>query len=150
MKVIFLKDVKGTAKKGEMKEVSDGYARNFLFPKGIAKEANAVNINEHKQQEKGKEIKAQREEEEARQLGEKIRGTKVEIFSKAGDGGRLFGAITSKDIAEALGRKLGLDIDKKKILLNDSIKTLGITEVEIKLHTRVSTKISVEVKEQNA
>ena len=84
MKVIFLKDVKGTAKKGEMKEVSDGYARNFLFPKGIAKEANAVNINEHKQQEKGKEIKAQREEEEARQLGEKIRGTKVEIFSKAG------------------------------------------------------------------
>lgn len=150
MKVIFLKDVKGTAKKGEMKEVSDGYARNFLFPKGIAKEANAVNINEHKQQEKGKEIKAQREEEEARQLGEKIRGTKVEIFSKAGDGGRLFGAITSKDIAEALGRKLGLDIDKKKILLNDPIKTLGITEVEIKLHTRVSTKISVEVKEQNA
>ena len=150
MKVIFLKDVKGTAKKGEMKEVSDGYARNFLFPKGIAKEANAVNINEHKQQEKGKEIKAQREEEEARRLGEKIRGTKVEIFSKAGDGGRLFGAITSKDIAEALGRKLGLDIDKKKILLNDPIKTLGITEVEIKLHTRVSTKISVEVKEQNA
>ena len=68
MKVIFLKDVKGTAKKGEMKEVSDGYARNFLFPKGIAKEANAVNINEHKQQEKGKEIKAQREEEEARRL----------------------------------------------------------------------------------
>ena len=109
-----------------------------------------MNINEHKQQEKGKEIKAQREEEEARQLGEKIRGTKVEIFSKAGDGGRLFGAITSKDIAEALGRKLGLDIDKKKILLNDPIKTLGITEVEIKLHTRVSTKISVEVKEQNA
>ncbi len=150
MKVIFLKDVKGTAKKGELKEVSDGYARNFLFPKGLAKEANAVNINDHKQQEKGKEIKAQREEDEARKLGESINGTKVEIFSKAGDGGRLFGAITSKDIADAVSKKLNLDIDKKKILLSDPIKTLGITEVEIKLHTKVITKITVEVKEQNA
>ncbi len=150
MKVIFLKDVKGTAKKGELKEVSDGYARNFLFPKGLAKEANAVNINDHKQQEKGKEIKAQREEDEARKLGESINGTKVEIFSKAGDGGRLFGAITSKDIADAVSKKLNLDIDKKKILLSDPIKTLGITEVEIKLHAKVITKITVEVKEQNA
>ncbi len=137
-------------KKGELKEVSDGYARNFLFPKGLAKEANAVNINDHKQQEKGKEIKAQREEDEARKLGESINGTKVEIFSKAGDGGRLFGAITSKDIADAVSKKLNLDIDKKKILLSDPIKTLGITEVEIKLHTKVITKITVEVKEQNA
>ncbi|MDO4711982.1 MAG: 50S ribosomal protein L9 [Peptostreptococcaceae bacterium] len=150
MKVIFLKDVKGTAKKGELKEVSDGYARNFLLPKGIAKEANAVNINEHKQQEKGKEIKAQREEEEARELGEKIRGTRVEIFTKAGEGGRLFGAITSKDIADALSKKIGMDVDKKKILLAEPIKNLGTVDVEIKLHQKVVTPIHVDVKEKNA
>lgn len=150
MKVIFLKDVKGTAKKGELKEVSDGYARNFLFPKGIAKEANTANINEHQQQEKGREIKAQREEEEARQLGEKLKGTKVEIFTKAGEGGRLFGAITSKDIADALAKQIGFDVDKRKILLNEPIKNLGTAEVEIKLHPKVSTQIQVEVKEKNA
>ncbi|MDO5062531.1 MAG: 50S ribosomal protein L9 [Peptostreptococcaceae bacterium] len=150
MKVIFLKDVKGTAKKGELKEVSDGYARNFLLPKGIAKEANAVNINDHKQQEKGKEIKAQREEDEARELGKKIQGTCVEIFTKAGEGGRLFGAITSKDIADALSKKIDMDVDKKKILLNDPIKTLGTVDVEIKLHQKVVTQIHVDVKEKDA
>lgn len=150
MKVIFLKDVKGTAKKGELKEVSDGYARNFLLPKGIAKEANAVNINDHKQQEKGKEIKAQREEDEARELGKKIQGTRVEIFTKAGEGGRLFGAITSKDIADALSKKIDMDVDKKKILLNDPIKTLGTVDVEIKLHQKVVTQIHVDIKEKDA
>lgn len=150
MKVIFLKDVKGTAKKGELKEVSDGYARNFLLPKGIAKEANAVNINDHKQQEKGKEIKAQREEDEARELGKKIQGTRVVIFTKAGEGGRLFGAITSKDIADALSKKIDMDVDKKKILLNDPIKTLGTIDVEIKLHQKVVTQIHVDVKEKDA
>lgn len=149
MKVIFLKDVKGTAKKGEVKEVSDGYARNFLFPKGVAREANTANINEHNQQEKAKEIKSQREEEEAMALGKQLEGAGVEIFAKAGDGGRLFGAITSKDIAEQLGKKLNIQVDKRKILLDEPIKTLGTTEVEIKLHPKVSTKVKVEVKEKN-
>lgn len=149
MKVIFLKDVKGTAKKGELKEVSDGYARNFLFPKGIAKEANTVNLNEHKQQEKGKEIKAQREEEEARELGKSMDGKRVEIFTKAGEGGRLFGAITSKDIADSVKKKLGIEVDKRKILLSDPIKHIGSFDVEIKLHPKVSTKIIVDVKEKD-
>ncbi|MDO5096602.1 MAG: 50S ribosomal protein L9 [Peptostreptococcaceae bacterium] len=149
MKVIFLKDVKGTAKKGELKEVSDGYARNFLFPKGIAKEANTANLNEHKQQEKGKEIKAQREEEEARELGKSMDGKRVEIFTKAGEGGRLFGAITSKDIADAVHKKLGIEVDKRKVLLSDPIKHIGSFDVEIKLHPKVSTKIAVDVKEKD-
>lgn len=149
MKVIFLKDVKGTAKKGELKEVSDGYARNFLLKQGLAKEANAVNVNDHKMQEKGKEIKAQREEDEARALAEKIKGTKIELFTKAGESGRLFGAITNKDIADELNKKLKLDIDKKRVLLDEPIKNLGAVEIEIKLHQRVSTKITVDIKEKN-
>lgn len=149
MKVIFLKDVKGTAKKGEVKEVSDGYARNFLFPKGIAQEASAVNINELKHQEKAKEINAQREEEAARELGETIKDAKITIFTKAGEGGRLFGAITSKDIADQLKKKSGLEVDKRKVLLGEPIKTLGSTEVEIKLHPKVSVKVMVEVKEKD-
>ena len=101
MKVIFLKDVKGTAKKGEIKEVSDGYARNFLLAKGLAKEASQTNLNDHRQQEKAREIKIQKEEEEAVELGSKLKDVKVTIYAKSGEGGKLFGAITSKDIAEA-------------------------------------------------
>ncbi len=150
MKVIFLQDVKGTAKKGELKEVSDGYARNFLFPKGLAKEANAVNLNDHKQQEKGREIKAQREEEEARLLGESLKDKRVVIFAKAGEGGRLFGAITSKDISEALEKQFAKEIDKKKILLAEPIKAVGAFEVPIKLHQRVTVEIGVDVRAKDA
>lgn len=149
MKVIFLKDVKGTAKKGDVKEVSDGYARNFLIAKGIAKEASSNNLNDHKQQEKAKEIKAQREEAEAVELGKSLEGKSVTIYAKAGDGGRLFGAVTSKDIAEASKKQLGVEFDKRKILLEDQIKVLGALEVEVKLHPKVTTKIKVDVKEKN-
>lgn len=149
MKVIFLKDVKGTAKKGEMKEVSDGYARNFLLPKGIAKEATTVNINELSQQEKAKEINAQREEEAAVELGKQIKDVVIEIYTKAGEAGRLFGAITSKDIADQLKKQTNVDIDKRKIVLNDPIKTLGATEVDVKLHPKVSVKVTVQVKEKD-
>lgn len=149
MKVIFLKDVKGTAKKGEMKEVSDGYARNFLLPKGIAKEATNVNVNELNQQEKAREINAQREEEAAVELGKQIKDVQVEIYTKAGEGGRLFGAITSKDIADQLKKQTKVDVDKRKIVLNEPIKTLGATEVEVKLHPKVAVKITVQVKEKD-
>lgn len=149
MKVIFLKDVKGTAKKGEMKEVSDGYARNFLLPKGVAKEATAVNINELKHQEKAKEINAQREEELAVELGSKIKETSITIFTKAGEGGRLFGAITTKDIADQLKKQTGMEIDKRKIVLEEPIKSLGTTEVDVKLHPKVTVKVSVSVKEKD-
>lgn len=149
MKVIFLKDVKGTAKKGEVKEVSDGYARNFLLAKGIAKEANQTNLNDHKQQEKAKEIKAQKDEEEAVALGEKLKDTQVTIYAKAGEGGKLFGAITSKDIADQMKKQHNVEFDKRKILLSEPIKMLGTMTVEVKLHPKVSTTIVVEIKEKN-
>lgn len=149
MKVIFLKDVKGTAKKGEIKEVSDGYARNFLLPKGVAKEANAVNINEHKQQEKGREIKAQREEEEARELANSIKDKVITICTKAGEGGKLFGAITSKDIADEIEKQTNLKIDKKKIILDEPIKHVGTKNVTIKFHTKVLQNITIEIKDNN-
>lgn len=149
MKVIFLKDVKGTAKKGDVKEVSDGYARNFLLAKGIAKEANQTNLNDHKQQEKAREVKAEREEEEAVELGRKLKDASVTIYAKAGEGGKLFGAITSKDIADQMKKQHNIEFDKRKILLGDPIKNLGSQNVEVKLHPKVSTTIIVEVKEKN-
>jgi len=149
MKVIFLKDVKGTAKTGEIKEVSEGYARNFLISKGLAKEANQSNLNDFKQQEKSKELKAQKDEDEAVVLGAKLKDAQVTIYAKAGEGGKLFGAITSKDIAEQMKKQHNVEFDKRKILLTDPIKTLGTITVEVKLHPKVSTKISVEVKEKN-
>ncbi len=149
MKVIFLKDVKGTAKKGEVKEVSDGYARNFLIAKGIAKEANQSNLNDHKQQEKARELKVQKDEEDAVELGAKLKDTQVTIYAKAGEGGKLFGAITSKDIVEQMKKQHNVEFDKRKILLSEPIKTLGTINVEVKLHPKVSTTIIVEIKEKN-
>lgn len=148
MKVIFLKDVKGTAKKGEIKEISDGYARNFLLPKGIAKEANAANMNDYKQQEKGREITAQREQDAAQELANSIKDLKVVISAKAGEGGRLFGAITNKDIADALNSQAKIDIDKRKILLDEPIKHIGSKEIKLKLHPKVTATITLLVQEQ--
>ena len=149
MKVISLKDVKGTAKKGEIKEVSDGYARNFLLAKGLAKEASQTNLNDHRQQEKAREIKIQKEEEEAVELGSKLKDVKVTIYAKSGEGGKLFGAITSKDIADQMKKQHNVEFDKRKILLTEPIKSLGTMNVEIKLHPKVSTSITVEIKEKN-
>ena len=149
MKVIFLKDVKGTAKKGEIKEVSDGYARNFLLAKGLAKEASQTNLNDHRQQEKAREIKIQKEEEEAVELGSKLKDVKVTIYAQSGEGGKLFGAITSQDIADQMKKQHNVEFDKRKILLTEPIKSLGTMNVEIKLHPKVSTSITVEIKEKN-
>ena len=149
MKVIFLKDVKGTAKKGEIKEVSDGYARNFLLAKGLAKEASQTNLNDHRQQEKAREIKIQKEEEEAVELGSKLKDVKVTIYAKSGEGGKLFGAITSKDIADQMKKQHNVEFDKRKILLTEPIKSLGTVNVEVKLHPKVSTSIIVEIIEKN-
>lgn len=149
MKVIFLKDVKGTAKKGEIKEVSEGYARNFLLSKGLAKEASQANLNDHNQQEKAREIKIQKEEEEAIELGKSLKDAKVTIYAKSGEGGKLFGAITSKEIAEQMKKQHNVEFDKRKILLTDPIKSLGTINVEVKLHPKVSTSIIVEIIEKN-
>lgn len=149
MKVIFLKDVKGTAKKGDMKEVSDGYARNFLFPKGIAKEATDGNVKVLEIQKKAENAKKQKEEDDARELGKKMEEMVITIFAKAGDGGRLFGSITSKDIADKLKKDFSIEVDKRKIQLDDPIRSLGAMYVPLKLHTNVTTKLRVEVKEIN-
>ncbi|MDO4793422.1 MAG: 50S ribosomal protein L9 [Filifactor alocis] len=145
MKVILLKDVKGTGKTGELKEVSDGYARNFLFKKGLAIEATKENLNDYNQRKTAKEINDKRDEERAKELAEQLKETGVTIHAKAGDG-RLFGSITSKDIADQLKKDLDIDIDKRKILLKDPIKELGTTIVEIKLHTRVTGEVAVHIK----
>lgn len=148
MKVILLKDVKGTGKKGEVKEVSDGYARNFLIKKGVAVEASQANMKELDEKEKSKERNALIEYEEAVLLGKQMEEINIQIEVKAGEGGRLFGSITSKEIAEQLKKQKNLDIDKRKILMDEPIRTLGSTFVEIKLHQKVTTKIRVDVKEK--
>lgn len=148
MKVILLKDVKGTGKKGDVKEVSDGYARNFLIKKGVAVEASQANMKELDEKEKSKERKALIEYEEAVLLGKQMEEINIQIEVKAGEGGRLFGSITSKEIAEQLKKQKNLDIDKRKILMDEPIRTLGSTFVEIKLHQKVTTKIRVDVKEK--
>ena len=148
MKVILLKDVKGTGKKGEIKEVSDGYARNFLLKKGVAVEANQANMKELDEKSKSKERKALIEYEEAVLLGKQMENVNIQIEVKSGEGGRLFGPITSKEIAEQLKKQKNIDIDKRKILMDEPIRTLGSTLVEIKLHQKVTTKIRVDVKEK--
>lgn len=148
MKVILLKDVKGTGKKGEMKEVSDGYARNFLFPKKLAVVADNTAVKELKEKNKSQEIKTQKEYEAAVEQGKKMEEMNVVIYSKAGDGGRLFGSITSKDIAEQLKKQHGVEVDKRKITLDEPIRVLGSRKVDIKIHQKVTTTIRVDVKEK--
>ena len=148
MKVILLKDVKGTGKKGEVKEVSDGYARNFLLPKKMAVVADQTNVKELNEKNKSKEIKAQKEYEAAVELGKQMEEMAITIYSKAGEGGRLFGSITSKDIAEQIKKQHDIEVDKRKISLDEPIRVLGSRFVEVKIHQKVTTKIRVDVREK--
>jgi len=147
MKVIFLQDVKGQGKKGEVKEVSEGYARNFLIPRGLAKEASQGNLKTLEVQKQSEERRKQKEREEAEALGKRLDAMTVVIRAKAGEGGRLFGAITSKQVAEALAKE-GIEIDKRKIELEEPIRTLGVTKVPVKLHPQVRATLSVQVAEE--
>ncbi|MEG0250644.1 MAG: 50S ribosomal protein L9 [Peptostreptococcus sp.] len=148
MKVILLKDVKGTGKKGELKEVSDGYARNFLIKKKFAIEASNTNVKELDEKQKSKERKAQIEYEEAVLLGKQMEDVSIVIEAKAGDGGRLFGSITSKEIAEQLKKQKSIDVDKRKITLDEPIRSLGSRFVDIKIHPKVTTKVRVDIREK--
>ena len=149
MKVILLKDVKGTGKKGEMKEVSDGYARNFLFPKKMAVQADAGNIKELKEKQKSQEFHAQKEYDEAVLLGKKKEEINIEIYTKDGDGKSIENYWNSKEIAEQLKKQKGITIDKRKINLDEPIRVLGSRRVEIKIHPKVTTNIRVDFKEKN-
>lgn len=147
MKVILLQDVKSLGKKGDIVEVSEGYARNMLLKKGLGKEANSKNMNDLKLQ-KANAQKVEREALEAAEaLGKEMNGKGIKVSVKAGEGGRVFGSVSSKEIAEELKKQLGYEIDKKKILLDSPIKALGVTVVPIKLHTKVTTEIKVHVEE---
>lgn len=147
MKVIFQKDVKGQGKKGEVKEVSEGYARNYLLPKGLVLEANDANLKSHKAVEKSIERKEQEKHEQAEQLAKELEAMDIRIHAKAGEGGRLFGAVTSKQIADYLESKK-VKIDKRKIELNEQIRTLGTTQVVVRLHPKVTATIKVHVVEE--
>jgi large subunit ribosomal protein L9 len=148
MKVILKQDVKGLGKKESMVEVSDGYARNFLFPKGLAVEASATNMNIMKTRKDAENSKKERELAHARELAAKIKETTVVIKTKAGENGKLFGSITSKDISDKLKSDFKLDVDKKKFVMHDAIKALGTTEVELKLYPEVSAKLTVKIEQE--
>jgi large subunit ribosomal protein L9 len=148
MKVIFLKDVKGKGKKGEIKNVADGYAHNFLLKKGLAVEATNANMGQLEGQKKKEQQVAQEELEEAKKLKATLEEITVEMKAKSGEGGRLFGSITSKQIADGLKKAHDIKIDKRKIEMNDAIRALGYTNVPVKLHTDVSATLKVHVTEE--
>ncbi len=145
MKVIFVKDLKGQGKIGEEKNISDGYAKNFLIPKGYAIEANSANINDYKGKKDSQNFKKQQEIEKAQELKEKLSAITINIKAKSGDNGKLFGSITSKEIAEQIKAQHKIDIDKKKIVLPDGIKTIGTQKIEIKLHPGIVATVTVSV-----
>lgn len=146
MKVVLLADVKGHGKKGELCNVSDGYARNFLFPKKLAIEANATAMNELKNREESKAHHIAEEKKAAEAIAAKLDGKQVEILAKAGASGKLFGAVTAKEIAAAIKDKFGVEIDRRKMQVAD-IKQFGEYTAEIKLYNGISAKLQVIVKE---
>ncbi|AYE48504.1 50S ribosomal protein L9 [Priestia sp. YIM B13446] len=148
MKVIFLKDVKGKGKKGEVKNVSDGYAHNFLLKNGYAVEATGGNVKVLEAQKNREQKDAAAELQANKELKATLEELTVELKAKSGEGGRLFGSITSKQIAEELKKKHKIKVDKRKIELNDAIRALGYTNVPVKLHPEVTATVKVHVTEQ--
>lgn len=148
MKVILTQDVKGKGKKDQLVEVSDGYARNFLLPKGLAKEATNTNINIMNGKNDAEAHRQKVALEEAEATKAKMESVEVVLSAKAGDNGKLFGSITSKDVAEALTMQHHIKLDKKKFVLPDGIKSLGTTTVDVKIYQGVTGKLKVTVKGQ--
>ncbi|MGI6113012.1 MAG: 50S ribosomal protein L9 [Mahellales bacterium] len=148
MKVILQQDVKGQGRKGDIVNVSDGYARNFLLPKGQAIEANKKNLARLKEQKAVEQKRKQQEQEEFSELAKRLSGMVVTINAKAGDQDKLFGSVTSKEIAEQLKGQFNIDIDKKKINLPEPIKHLGTFTVEVKLYPGISAQLQVNVTQQ--
>ena len=147
MKVILQQDVRGQGKKGQMIEVSDGYARNFLLPRKLAVLATAENVNTMKQQEKARKAQEAAEKAEAEALAKKLEGVTVKVSAKAGDGGRLFGAVTAKEISDCLSQQHGLNVAKTKLVLDEPIKACGGYSVKAKLGYEVTGTVKVMVVE---
>ena len=146
MKIILLKDIKGLGKKGEIKEVSDGYARNCLIKKGDAEEATSIKVNSLNIKKGAEEFHRQEEIKALKEIAKKIDGESIELFIKCGENGKIFGSITSKEIAEKVAEKFSITLDKKKVLLKETIKSLGEFKVEIKFLPDTIAKINVIIK----
>ncbi|MFC5711626.1 50S ribosomal protein L9 [Thalassorhabdus alkalitolerans] len=147
MKVIFQQEVKGKGKKGEVKNVSEGYARNYLFPNNLAVEATKGNMKNLEAKKQSDNKKAEEELEKAKEFKEKLEAAKVEVKAKAGEGGRLFGAVSTKQIAEKL-KDMNLKVEKKKIQLDEPIRSLGVTKVPVKVHPKVTATVNIHVVEE--
>lgn len=143
MKVILLQDVKPHGKKGDVVEINDGYARNYILPKKLGVEANSANVNDLKLQKANQEKIAAKQLADAKELGEKLEKIKVVLKIKTGEGGKTFGSITAKEIAAELKKQHNIDVDKKKIVVSDPIKSIGSFSVNVKLHTQVTANLSV-------
>lgn len=148
MKIILLEDVKALGKKGEIVNVSDGYARNMILPKKLGMEATTKNLNDLKLQNQHADKVAQENYEAALKFAEELKEKKVIVKMKAGEGGRTFGSVSTKEIAAAAKEQLGVELDKKKMQLSEPIKTFGMTEISIKLHPKVTGKFTVHVVEK--
>ncbi|RHT36825.1 50S ribosomal protein L9 [Firmicutes bacterium AM31-12AC] len=148
MKVILLQDVKSLGKKGEIVNVNDGYARNFILPKKLGLEANGKNMNDLKLQKNNEAKVAKEHLEAAKELAKQLEAGKVEVAIKVGEGGKVFGSVSNKEITAEVKKQLGLEIDKKKVQLKDALKTLGTHKVPVKLHPEVTAEVTVEVKEE--
>ena len=147
MEIVLLEDVKALGKKGQVVKVNDGYARNFILPKKLGVEATSKNLNDLKLQKANDANIAAEQLAAAKALGEKIEASSVTLAIKAGEGGRAFGSVSSKEIAKAASEQLGIELDKKKIVLNDPIRSIGSFEVPVKLHREVTAKLAVKVTE---
>lgn len=147
MKVILLEDVKTLGKKGQIVEVNDGYARNMIIPKKLGLEATPANLNNLKLKKANEQKIAQENLEKAKELGAKISELTVVVKIKGGEGGRVFGSVSSKEIAEETQKQFGIEIDKKKIVLDEAIKSFGVFEIGVKLHPEVTAKMRVKVEE---
>jgi large subunit ribosomal protein L9 len=147
MKVIFLQDVKGQGKKGEVKDLSEGYVRNFLLPRGLVKEATEANMKMLEAQKRSEAKRKEQEKQEAQELAQKLNELTVKVTGKAGEGGRLFGAISSKQVAQALEEQFNIKVDKRKLEM-DAIRSLGVTQIKVKLHNEVTATLKVHVVEE--
>ena len=147
MIVILKRDVKGTGKAGDVVKVSDGYARNMLLPKGLAEEATKNNVHTLEKAREKREEEEKKAKAAAEKQAEEMKNMKVEIVTKAGEGGKLFGSITTKDIADALQEQHGINIDKRKIVLDQPIKEIGVKRIKVKIYPEITATIAVEVKD---
>lgn len=148
MKVIFLKDVKGQGRKGDIKDVSDGHARNFLIPRKLAKEATDSNLKEFKNQKHSKKLRIEEETKNALELKDFLESKTITIKAQAGDSGKLFGAVTSKEISDYIKDNFKIDIDKKKLGLSGGIKAIGVHKIQAKLYNEISAELKVSVEKE--